>query len=519
MGRRNAAVPPPPVGPSRAAEYVRMSTDHQRYSIGYQRTATADYAAANGLSIVESYADEGLSGVTLQHRIQLQRLLADVISGKASYQVILVYDVSRWGRFQDADEGAHYEFLCRQAGIEIRYVAEVFPNDGSPMSSIVKSLKRLMAGEYSRELSAKVSLVHARGASQGHWQGAAAPFGLSRMVCDVVGQPGQVLARGQQKSNNGRSILVPGPTCEIDVVRRIFQMFVNDHIGPKAIAQRLSREGFLTAPGNPWTASAVDKTLRNLSYVGTYAYRKRLQIFGSSRPAMARPRHEWIIRENSFEPIIDRKLWDDAQEIFRQQRDGLTKAEAISIIQEVAKSNGSINKAALVKATPWGSKGSYPALFGSVVEAYQEAGVGTKVRLAHIAAANLSARMNTQLFTELMTALADAGIEYTRIIRNPRVRLDDGREISVSIVRPTSCPDYRQCIWTRFIHRSKRPSILLLGCRSHDPLGVIRYLVMRSEEMTAETIFVAVGSRSRYWQYEVPDVASAFARIVELVGS
>lgn len=41
-----------------------------------------------------------------------------------------VYDVSRGGRFQDTDESAHYEFLCRRAEIAVPYCAEQFENDG-----------------------------------------------------------------------------------------------------------------------------------------------------------------------------------------------------------------------------------------------------------------------------------------------------------------------------------------------------------------------------------------------------
>ena len=77
-------------------------------------------------------------------------------SGNADFDAILVYDVSRWGRFQDADESAYYEYICKRAGINVHYCAEQFENDGSPASTIVKSVKRAMAGEYSRELSAKV---------------------------------------------------------------------------------------------------------------------------------------------------------------------------------------------------------------------------------------------------------------------------------------------------------------------------------------------------------------------------
>ncbi|MFN5745291.1 MAG: recombinase family protein [Methylococcaceae bacterium] len=92
--------------------------------------------------------------MSIDGRAALQRLIADVECGTANFAVILVYDVSRWGRFQDADESAYYEYICKRAGILVTYVAEQFENDGSPVSTIVKGVKRAMAGEYSRELSA-----------------------------------------------------------------------------------------------------------------------------------------------------------------------------------------------------------------------------------------------------------------------------------------------------------------------------------------------------------------------------
>ncbi len=138
----------------RAAQYVRMSTDYQRYSIENQAAVIAAYAQAHDLSIVRTYRDEGESGLKLKNRPGLIQLLDDVRSDHADFDHILVYDISRWGRFQDVDESAHHEFICKQAGIKVAYCAEQFDNDGSMVSNIVKNIKRVMAAEYSRELSA-----------------------------------------------------------------------------------------------------------------------------------------------------------------------------------------------------------------------------------------------------------------------------------------------------------------------------------------------------------------------------
>src|SRR5690242_4598713 len=88
----------------RAAQYVRMSTDHQKYSTQNQAEEIASYAARRGLTIVRTYRDDGRSGLRLEGRPGLKELISDVLLGHADFNTILVYDVSRWGRFQDADE-------------------------------------------------------------------------------------------------------------------------------------------------------------------------------------------------------------------------------------------------------------------------------------------------------------------------------------------------------------------------------------------------------------------------------
>lgn len=122
----------PPSSPfPRAAQYLRMSTDHQQYSIANQSAALALYAAVHSIAIVRAFVDEGKTGRTIKGRKGLQELLNIVESGEADFNQVLMYDVSRWGRFADSDESAHYEYLCKQAGIAVRYCAEQFENDNT----------------------------------------------------------------------------------------------------------------------------------------------------------------------------------------------------------------------------------------------------------------------------------------------------------------------------------------------------------------------------------------------------
>ena len=94
-----------------------MSTEHQQCSTHNQSDNIREYAEKRGIEIVRTYADDGKSGLSIGGRAFLQRLIADVAAGAANFNVILVYVVSRWGRFQDAGESAYYEYICKRAGI------------------------------------------------------------------------------------------------------------------------------------------------------------------------------------------------------------------------------------------------------------------------------------------------------------------------------------------------------------------------------------------------------------------
>lgn len=171
----------------RAAEYIRMSTEYQQYSTDNQVTVIRQYAERRGYEIVRTFVDEGKCGLDIGRRRARQGVLAVVEANLADFSVLVVYDVSRCGQFQDPDETAVYELRCRRAGVNIHYCAEQFENDGSIGSSIIKTFKCAMAGEYSRELSVKVFAGQANLIRLGFRQGGTAGHGLRRMLVDQSG--------------------------------------------------------------------------------------------------------------------------------------------------------------------------------------------------------------------------------------------------------------------------------------------------------------------------------------------
>jgi len=127
--------------PTNVAAYVRTAT--QRHHLASdQMDVIRKYAKRHGMQIVKEYSDEGKSGVNIQDREALAQMIRDVQSGQINFSGILLFDVSRWGRFQDADESAYYEYICRRAGVLVHYCAEDPECEGIVVSTIVKSIKK-----------------------------------------------------------------------------------------------------------------------------------------------------------------------------------------------------------------------------------------------------------------------------------------------------------------------------------------------------------------------------------------
>jgi DNA invertase Pin-like site-specific DNA recombinase len=205
----------------------------------------------------------------LEGRDALKKLLDDVALGAVDFEVLLVYDVSRFGRFQDPDEAALYEIQCKRAGIRVLYCAEQFENDGTIGSSIIKAVKRAMAGEYSRELSVKVFAGQSHLIGLGFRQGGAPGFGLRRRLVAQSGSSKGELGRCERKSiATDRIILVPGPDQEVAVVRDIYRDFVNEGRSERDIAAPLNARGILSDLGRPWTRGTIHEILINEKYIG-----------------------------------------------------------------------------------------------------------------------------------------------------------------------------------------------------------------------------------------------------------
>jgi DNA invertase Pin-like site-specific DNA recombinase len=357
----------------RAAEYVRMSTEHQQYSTENQGDKIREYAARRGIEIVKTYADAGKSGLRIDGRVALQHLLSDVQSGKADFQIILVYDVSRWGRFQDADESAYYEYICRRAGIQVTYCAEQFENDGSPVSTIVKGVKRAMAGEYSRELSTKVFAGQCRLIELGFRQGGPAGYGLRRTLVDQHGSIKSELTRGEHKSlQTDRVILMPGPDDEVRIVDLIYHWFIDEGLVESAIAGRLNGMKVRTDLDRNWTRATVHEVLTNEKYIGNNIYNRI--SFKLKKTRVVNTPDMWIKKEGAFEPIVQPDLFYTAQGIIMARARRYNDEELIERLRSLYQNRGILSGLIIDETEGMPSAAIYVHRFGSLIRAYQMVG-------------------------------------------------------------------------------------------------------------------------------------------------
>ncbi len=429
----------PTVRAVRAAEYVRMSTDHQKYSTENQADAIRHYAATRGIEIVRTYADAGKSGLKIEGRDALKQLIEDVQLGNADYTMVLVYDISRWGRFQDADESAYYEYICKRAGIAVQYCAEQFENDGSPVSTIVKGVKRAMAGEYSRELSIKVFAGQGRLIEKGYRQGGPAGFGLRRTLIDESGATKGVLGHGEHKSiQTDRVILTPGPDNEIAIVREVYHAFVHEGRTEREIAETLNSRGILSDLQRPWSRGTVHQLLINEKYVGDNVWNRR--SFKLKKKRVQNAPDMWIKAPGAFEGIVDRDIFDAAHTIIGARSFRLSDAEMLEALQALYARKGLLSGIIIDESDGMPSSSAYGSRFGSLLRAYSLVGFTPDRDYRYVAINRALRKLHPDVLRQVLDGLREQGSEAWQDLGTDRVIVNGEFSVSVVIVRCITTP-------------------------------------------------------------------------------
>ena len=248
----------------RAVGYARRSTDRQEQSIPDQKKAIAAYATTHDLRLERFYVDDAVSGTSTVGRRAFQQMMTDAQKPGRSFELIVVYDIKRFGRV-DNDEAGYYRYILRRSGVDICYVSENFNGDAT--DDLLRPVKQWQALQESKDLS-KVTirgLLSKMEGGGGWWMGGVPPYGYDlryesaqgRFLCvlrfmpdgskearDRRGKVQRTLIRGERLniSQKDRAKLMPGCKARITVVRRIFRMYAEQGRGFRAVAQALNAE-------------------------------------------------------------------------------------------------------------------------------------------------------------------------------------------------------------------------------------------------------------------------------------
>lgn len=509
-----------PTSAGRAAQYVRMSTEHQRYSTENQAAAIAVYAAQHDLVIVRTYRDDGRSGLRIQQREGLIQLIDDVRSGRADFDHILVYDVSRWGRFQDIDESAYYEFTCRQAGIKVCYCAEEFDNDGSVIASIVKNLKRVMAAEYSRELSIKVHAGACRVASLGFKQGGAAGYALQRELVDEDRRSrGIILSKGQRKHLQTDRVLVrPGPEQEQRIVAQIFREYVVHRRSQSSIARLLNKEQVPNHRGTPWSDEMIRNILSNEAYIGNSVYNRK--SFKLKQVMKKNPPELWVRTTGLYDPIVDMSIFRKAQGLLKEQYVRLSDEHLLKKLREALAVNGKLSVSIMAAMDNMPSPALYAYRFGSLRAAFRRVGyVNLERDFDYLDAREQSDDELLRQASVLATRIRALGAAALFDAESKVMMIDGRLAISIRMARYYTAPRHAPA-W--LVHRrSIEPASFILALRLDRETNreVTDYFLLPLDEMAKSVIALTATSRSRFAAFRCPTMDDVLRAVMEKVGA
>jgi len=286
-------------------------------------------------------------------------------------------------------------------------------NDGSISATLLKAIKRAMAGEYSRELSVKVFAGKCRLIDLGFRQGGPAGFGLRRLVIDQHRTPKGILSRGEQKNLiTDRVILVPGPEEEIKVVREVFRKFTEERKPPKTIATMLNECGILSEQGRPWTRYMIYDMVTNPKYVGTNVSNRTSCKLRSK--SVKNPPEMWVQRENAFAPIIDTDTFEKAQWITADRTHRYSEPELCAALDGLLRREGRLSLSLVRKSSEVPCPEVYEKHFGGLLGAYRAIGYVPKGDFSYLEGARQLHKIHEQMVLRFVAELVASGATVKR---------------------------------------------------------------------------------------------------------
>ena len=276
--------------------YTRVSTTIQvdGYSLDAQKARMKAFAEYNDYKIVGEYEDAGKSGKSIEGRLEFNRMMEDIKSGRDGVSYVLVFKLSRFGR-NAADvlstlqvmQDFGVNLICVEDGIDSSKDA------GKLMISVLSAV-----AEIERE-NIRVQTMEGRiqKAREGKWNGGFAPYGYT-------------LEKGKLYVNEK----------EAEAIRIIFDKYVHTDMGANGLARYLANHGIGKIQRqngkNPlFDAALIRRILKNPVYCGKIAYGRRRteKVHGTRNDYRLIEQDNYLLVDGLHEALVSEELWHDAQ--------------------------------------------------------------------------------------------------------------------------------------------------------------------------------------------------------------
>lgn len=284
--------------PLKVTYYARVSTDkyEQLNSLENQVTYYENYIKENSKwTFVEGYIDEGISGTSTNKRDSFKRMIRDGKNGK--FNLILTKEISRFAR--DTLDSISYTRKLLEYGVGVFFQNDHINTFGSD-SELRLTIMASIAQEEVRKLSERVKFGFQRSIESGKVLGNDAIWGYRKDKCKLV--------------------IVPE---EAEIIRKIYDMYVNEHLGMRSIGNKLADEGILNKNGRPFQQGTIKYILTNPKYKGYYCGNKTRVIDYHTKQRVNINEEDWKLYEDNenVPPIVSEYIWEQAQKIVKSRSD------------------------------------------------------------------------------------------------------------------------------------------------------------------------------------------------------
>lgn len=284
--------------PLKVTYYARVSTDkyEQLNSLENQVTYYENYIKENcKWTFVEGYIDEGISGTSTNKRDSFKRMIRDGQNGK--FNLVITKEISRFAR--DTLDSISYTRKLLEYGVGVFFQYDhinTFNSDSELRLTIMASI----AQEEVRKLSERVKFGFQRSIESGKVLGNDFIWGYKKDKCKLV-----VVEE------------------EAEIIRKIFDMYVNEHLGMRSIGNKLAGEGILNKNGKPFQQGTIKYILTNPKYKGYYCGNKTRVIDYHTKQRVNINEEDWKLYEDNINvpPIVSEYIWNKAQEIVKSRSD------------------------------------------------------------------------------------------------------------------------------------------------------------------------------------------------------